>query len=804
MARSEYLGELARDLGYAVRTLRRTSGFAAVAILTLGLGIGANSAIFSVVHGVLLQSLPFRDAEQLHVVSTLYPDGTEYSLSPPDFMSVREEVRALERVEAHYTRMLTLVGVGDPKEVRGTLVSDGLFEMLGVRLALGRSFALEEFQPGAGSVVVLDHGFWQREFGGDRSILGRRLIIGGDAYEVVGVLAPGERLPSHADIYDPLGYDETFSALTDTGRRGEYLSVIGRAAPGASTPQLNADLHRIGTQLQQTFPETNGALTFSSQPLRNVIIGDVRAPLLMLLGAVGFVLLVACANVANLLLARASARRGELAVRAALGAGRGRLLRQLMTESVVLGLAGGLLGLAIAWWGTRALVGAQPADIPRLEEVGVNGTVVLFTLGIALLTSIAFGIAPALQATGLRLTSALREGGRGAGGSGQRMRSGLVIVEMALAVVLLTGAGLLIRSFLELTRVDPGFQVERAMSFRVNLQGDEYADGQQIRDRITELHERIGALPGVAAVGAATTLPLSGLGSLWGFSVPDGPPPPPNVNQEMAVVSVTPDYFRAIGAPLLRGRALSAADHNDAPDVMLINEAGARRWFPGEDPVGRRVNMNGEREIVGVVADMLQRDPGQAAVPQAFVPHAQSTTRSIRIVVRTAGEPLALAPAIRAVVNELDSNLPITAFTPLRQTFESSVARPRFYTSLLTLFAAVALALAATGIFGVMSYAVAQRSREISIRMAVGARATDVLLLIVGRALLLAVAGIALGITAALMLGTVIRSQLYGVALLDPLTIGAVVLVLAGTAAVASYLPARRATTIEPGMALRS
>jgi putative ABC transport system permease protein len=804
MKRSERFAELVRDVAYALRALRRAPGFALVAIVTLGLGIGATSAIFSVVHGVLLESLPWRDADRLHEVRMVYPDGARYpALSAPDFASVREEARVLEQVEAYSTGVFTLLGAGEAREIRGGSVSDGLFAMLGLDFVLGRGFVREEFEPGRGMVAVLDHGYWRREFGGDAGVLGRTFIVGGDAYEVVGVLAPGARLPYEADMYAPLEYDETFSALTDQARRGEYLSVLGRAAPGVTTAQVNGELGRIAAQLQEAFPATNEGLGLEAAPLREVILGDVRTPLLVLMGAVGFVLLVACANVANLLLARASSRRSELAVRSAMGAGRGRLVRQLLTESTVLGLAGGAVGLVIAVWGTRAIVGTTAVQIPRLDEIGVNSTVVLFTFGVALLTGLLFGAIPAIQATGARLTSALREGGRGAGGGGHRVRAALVVAEMALAVVLLTGAGLLIRSFVELTRVDPGFETARTMAFRLSFQGEEYQTGEQIRFRVGELHERIAALPGVAAVGATSTLPLSGLGSMLDFQRVDGPPPPPNVNLEIAVASVTPDYFRTIGVPLVRGRALTAADHADAPRVLLINEAAARRWFPGEDPIGQRVQIGTEREIVGVVADFLQRSPGQPAAAQAYIPHAQYTTRTLRIAVRTAGDPLAHAPVIRSVIRDFDPNLPLPEFTPLRQVVDQSVARPRFYTALLSLFAAVGLALAATGVFGVMSYSVAQRAQEISIRMALGAHTGEVLRLVVGRALLLAAAGIAIGIAGALALGRVIESQLFGVTVFDPLTFAAVVIVLAGSALLASWLPARRAASVEPASALR-
>ncbi|MGH9160122.1 MAG: ADOP family duplicated permease, partial [Vicinamibacteraceae bacterium] len=537
-----------------------------------------------------------------------------------------------------------------------------------------------------------------------------------------------------------------------------------------------------------------------------VIVGDVRTPLLVLLGAVGFVLLVACANVANLLLARASARQSELAVRAALGAGRSRLLRQLLTEAVVLGVAGGALGMALAYGGTKALVAAQPADIPRLEEVGVNGTVLLFTVTVALLTSLMFGLLPALQATRHRLAQALRDGGRGgdASSGGHRIRSTLIVAEIALAVVLLTGAGLLIRSFVELTRVDAGFQPDRAVAFRVALQGDAYDDPQTARLRVAELEDRLRAMRGVSDVAVTTTLPLSGRGSLIDFLVVSAPPPPPNVNREIGITSITPGYFQAIGTPLTRGRLFTDRDHDEAPLVAVVNEAAVGGWFPDRDPIGQRVSMSRQRyEIVGVVGDVLQEHPGQAALPQLFVPYAQRTTRSVRIVVRGAGDLLALVPAMRAEVRSLDRNLAIADVTPLRELLTGSMARPRFYTALLALFAGVALALAVIGIFGVTSYAVAQRTREIGVRMALGAAAGNVVGMIVGRAFALAGAGTLLGLGAALALGRVIQSQLFGVTLFDPVTLGVVALLLVASALVASLWPARRAARLDPSRVLR-
>ncbi|HEX5214405.1 MAG TPA: ABC transporter permease, partial [Vicinamibacterales bacterium] len=760
----------------------RAPGFAAVAVLTLALGVGANTAIFSVVHGVLLKSLPYADAERLYRIRTLYPDGTAYSLSAPDFASIRQDAKAFDRVEAYGQSLLTLLGAGEPREITGAGVSDGLFALAGARLAAGRAFSQDEHHAGREGVVVLQYGFWQQQFGGDAAVVGRSLSLGGQPYTVVGILAKDARLPIEADVYRPLVYDQTFNpANASDARRGEFLGVIGRAIRGVDAAAVDRDMARVGAALQKAFPNTNATLTFNAQLLSETIVGDVRTPLLMLLGAVGFVLLVACANVANLLLARATARQQEMALRAALGASRTRLIRQLVTESVVLGLVGAVVGLGLAWAGTRALVAAQPADIPRLDEVGVDTTVVLFGLGISLVTSLIFGLLPALQATGRSLAQAWRAGDRagGSGRAGHRMRSGLVVAEMALAVMLLMGAGLLIRSFAAMTRVPNGFEADHMLTFRMALQGPRYRAADQLRQRVPELEQRLREIPGVQSVGIATVLPLSGRGSMIDFAVEGAPPPPPDVNAEIATASVTPDYFKTIGARVIRGRAFTDRDTSANPRVALLNEAAVRRWFPDRDPLGKYVLQGGNRiEVVGIVADVQQRDPRTPAAPQLFAPYAQRTTRSLRVVVRTAGDPLAQAPAIRSVIRAIDPDVAISGLAPGSALLDNAVARPRLYTTLLALFAAVALALAATGVFGVMNYAVAQRSREISIRMALGARAGEILRMVIGRALLLASLGVAIGIAAAVALARVIQGQLFGVTVLDPVTLAGVVIVL--------------------------
>jgi predicted permease len=797
--------ELRQDAAYALRLLRRTPGVTAMAVAALALGVGATSAIFSVVHGVLLESLPYRDADTLYRVRMLYPDGTAYTaLSAPDFASVRQDARVFDEVEAYTTGTLTVRGAGEPMEVAGARISDGLLAMLGTDIALGRGFAPEEHAPGRAAVVLLTHGFWQRHYGGANDALGGTVLVGGAPCVIVGVLAPDAAIPVEAELFAPLAYDDTFSAQAAAGRRSEYLAVIGRARPGVDAAGIDAELARLGAALQTAFPGTNQQLTFNAIPLRELVVGNVRLPLLMLLGAVGFVLLVACVNVANLLLARSSARRQELSVRAALGAGRGRLFRQLITEALLLGFAGGALGLGLAYLGTTALVAAQPADIPRLDDVGLDATVVAFTLGLAIATSLVFGTLPAIQATGATLAGGLAAGARaGAGAQGHRLRSTLVVAEIAMAVVLLTGAGLLIRSFVELTRVDPGFTADEAMTFRLLLQGQEYARADQVAGALGRLETDLQSLPGVTAVGAASVLPLGGQGSILSFAVEGAPPPPSNVNAEIAFAIATPDYFRAIGTPVTGGRGLTGEDRADAPAVAVINEAGVRQWFPGEDPIGRFVDVDTRRQIVGVVGDVLQRDVGEPAAPQLFVPHAQRPARGMRVVVRTAGDPLRHAGAVRARIQALDPHLPVPSFVPLSDQVSASLARPRFYAGLLTLFAGLGLVLAATGVFGVMSYAVAQRSREISLRLALGAQPGRVLRSVIGRALLLAATGLTLGLAAAAGLGRAIQGMLFGVPVLDVLTLGSVVVVLGLVAVLASVLPARRAARLDPAGVLR-
>jgi predicted permease len=807
------LNDLCQDARYGLRSFRRQPAFTIAAVLAIALGVGANSAIFSVVRAVLLESLPFRNADRLYRLRMVYPDGAATTtLSAPDFMSIRAMNRTFERVEAYTSGRVTMLGGGDPVEVRVVSVSDGLFDMLGVSTSTGRAFVVGEHAPGRNRTAVLDHGFWRRSFGGDELVLGKSIVVGGASYSIVGVLArgqrlpadvPGARVPSDADVYLPIEYGEAFNANTGVQRRSNYLAVLATARPGVGAALVDEDVRRIAGELQAAYPGTNASLSMNAIPARDLIVGDLRRPLLMLFAAVGFVLLIACANVASLMLARGSARGDELAVRAALGARRGRLLRQLLTEAVLLGLVGGTLGLAIAYAGIRALVAAQPADIPRLDEIALERTVVLFTLAVTLVASLIFGALPALQSTsqvGPGLGTSRRGGG--ADRKSRRMRAGLVVAEVALAVVLLAGAGLMLRSLFALTGVTPGFIAANATSFRIALFGRGY-DLDRVRARVDEFETELRRLPGVGAVGATSTLPMSGPGPRLAFSVVGAPPPAANVNREIGVTSVTPTYLKTIGARFVTGRDFDDRDRPESPMVAIVNEAAVRRWFPDGRPIGRQVEVSGRREIVGVISDVLQGDPKQEPAPQLFVPYSQRPSRSVSFVVRSTGDLSGLTSSILGVGRRLDPAIAVSTTMPLEQLHAAAMARPLFYASLLALFAAAALTLAITGIFGVTCYAVAERRREIGIRLALGATAAGVLRAIVGRAVGLAMFGAAFGLVVVVLAGRVIQSQLHGVTAFDPATFAVVVLLLVTSAAAASFLPARRASQVDPNQTLR-
>jgi putative ABC transport system permease protein len=739
-------------------------------------------------------------------VYTVYPnDDGRYPLSPPDFMSVAAEAGVFSRVAGYASTRRTLTGGGDPAELEAALVTPELMEVLGARPALGRSFAAEEFEPGRTNVVVLSQGSWTQRYASDPAILGRVLTLNGTPHSVIGVLPAGFDFPGGTELYIPVAYTAQFDATTAQGRRSEWISVVARLAPGAAPPDAAPAMAGLSERLRTEFPQTNSLTSLEARPLRDELLGDARTPLLILLGAVGLVLLIAVANVASLMLARATARQGELTVRAALGASRTRLVRQLLTESVVIGLVGGLLGLMLAAWGISALVASAPDGLPRAAEIGMDPRVAAFAVAVSIGAGLAFGLAPAHQ-VGRRLAASLRGGpGTGTARSTHRVRSGLVVGEMALAVVLLVGAGLLIRSFQQLMAVDPGFNAERVVTFPLYLPPAAYESGAPVRNFYGDLIARIDALPGVTSASATSQLPLSGDGNIWSFTaegrdrlVAD------DEVQDLVVRIVHPEYLRTIGAGIQAGRGFSTFDGPDAPGVVLLNEAAVRRYFPDEDPLGISISFGDEgAEVVGIVRDVKQYGLHQGARAEAYIPHAQLSARAMRVVVRTAGDPLALTDALRREVHGLDPNLPVERFLTLDEVVTDAAATQRFLASMVTLFAALALTLAAVGIFGVMSYTVVQRTREIGVRMALGATKERIVGMLLGRGLALAGAGAGIGLLSALLLSGVLRTQLYGVAVTDVLTYGAVTLVLLAVAAAACYLPARRATSVDPMIALR-
>ena len=801
---------LRQDLRYALRRLSAAPMFTAIAVLTLAIGIGANAAIFTVVNAVVLQPLPYAESDRLVGVFHQGQGGDLAVMSPPNFLDVQRLNRSLEKMAAIDESGFTLTGAGDPIRLEGASVSADFFDVLRVRPLLGRPFRADENESGKHKVVVLSHGLWVRRFGGDSGVIGRSVSIDGTPFTVVGVMPAGFSYPEARDLWVPLEYDEVFRV---SNRGAWYLQVVGRLKPGVSATAASADVAAIAAQLARQFPRSNTDLSMSVAPLHGWIVDRSRTALLLLLGAVGFVLLIACANVANLTLARAATREGELAVRAALGARRGRLVRQLLTESAVLALVGGVMGLLVAAWGSDALVRLEPDGVPRLSEVTVNPQVVAFTALMSMLTGLLVGSLPAWQITRGTLVGALREGGRGAltGRRGIRVRHSLVVAEMALAVVLLAGAGLLVNSFIRLQHVNPGFQVGDALTFRLALPEAAY----DTQARRIEFYDRalaqLRALPGVRTVGGVMGLPLSGLRFNISFDIEGHPPAQPGQEPSMEVRVATPDYFKALGIPLTRGRLFTDADRFESPQVVLLSEAAAREYFPGENPLGRRIVLgwkNDQRraggEVVGVVGDVKDLGLDEPAPAEIYLPHAQMGVGQMTMILRSDVPTASLAALVTRTVHGLDPNLPISSLRSLDAIIARSVSQPRFYMLLLGTFAVAALLLAAIGIFGVMSYAVTQQTREFGIRIALGADRRAIVRMVLTRAMLLIALGLGLGVAGALVVGRAMSTLLFDVSPQDPVTLLAVVSLLAGVAFLASYLPARRATRVDPMVALRA
>jgi putative ABC transport system permease protein len=807
---------LLQDIRYGARVLARHRGFTAVAVLTLALGIGANTAIFSVVNELLLRPLPFRDAERLVMLWEISSEGRhQNTTSRANFRAWSEQSTAFEGMAAFSDQRLNLTGDGDPEEVSTQFSTPELFRVLGVDPILGRGITQEDARPGAPDVAVLSYGLWQRRFGGDSRVVGKPIMLNGAPHIVIGVLPAGFQwhIRKRSGTGRPAEVWTVLSMPTEgPATRGRFLSAVARLKPGVSLQQAEAEMKTIAARLEQDAPMYNKGSSAEVIPLREQFVGNVRPALLILLGAVGFVLLIACANVANLMLARAAAREKEIALRTALGAHRLRIVRQLLTESLLLALLGSLLGLGLAWWGTKALVAISPRDLVNLQGVGINLTVLAWTMAVSLATGVIFGLAPALEATRLNLNDALKEGGKGAGGQGtrsRRLRSALVVAEVALALVLLVSAGLLVKSFARLRKIDAGFNTENVLTMVVRLPDGKYKEEQQMVAFFRQATERIGALPGVRSVGMVNFLPLyGGLGSNTGFSVEGRPVLPPGEGPGTNVRVSDPGYFSAMGIPLLRGRNFTDLEASEARHVVLISESLARQHFPGEDPIGKRISVEmfekpNPTEIIGIVGDVRYDSLTDEAEPTVYFPHPELTYEFMTLVIRTAGDPAEMAPAVRGELRAIDSDQPVSDVRTMNQVMADTVSRARFNTLLLGLFAGLATLLAAVGIYGVMNYSVTLRTHEIGIRMALGAQPGQVLLLILRQGLLLTLIGIGIGLGGALALTRLMSGLLFGVETTDLATFAAIVLLLAVVSLIACFIPARRATRVDPLIGLR-
>ncbi|MFY9553402.1 MAG: ABC transporter permease [Blastocatellia bacterium] len=799
------MNTLLQDLRYGIRMLLKNPGFALVAVIALALGIGANAAIFSVVNTVLLRPAPYEDPDRLMVLTENKPPKfPEFSVSPGNFLDWQKQNTVFEKLTAINGAAFILVGEGaEPERIRGARVSAGLFDMLGVNPIHGRTFLEEEDQPGHENVVILSTALWKRRFAADPNVISQPITLSGTSYTVIGIMPPSFGFPDReTDLWTPVA----FTARDAQAHGSHYLSTIGRLKPGVTTEQARTEMNAIALRLSEQYPDTNAGWGINILPMQEHAVRDIKPALLMLLGAVGLVLLIACANVANLLLARATSRQKEIAIRTALGASRGRVARQLLTESVLLALIGGAVGVLLAQWGIGSLLALAPQDLPRVKEVTLDVSVLGFTLLVTLVTGVIFGLVPALQSSRPNLNETLKEGGRGTTGGHHRVRAGLVITEVAMALVLLIGAGLLIRSFYRLQQVNPGFNASRALAVTVSLPGRKYPQPEQRSAFFTQLIEKISALPGVVAVGASQTLPIQG-DYVLGFIIQGRPPYAPGQDPSTNYYAVSPDYFKSMGIPLLRGRVFTDQDRAGTTRVAIINEEMAKKYFPDEDPIGKRIHVTQGpetfREIVGIVGDVKQYGLAQPTTLQTYEPYLQVPFSAMTLVVRADGNPAPLGGAIRSEVLAVDKEQPISRIRPLEQVVSESVSNQRFSMLLLGIFAGVALILAAVGLYGVMSYSVTQRTHEIGIRAALGAQQKDVLKLVVGQGMILALSGVGIGLVAAFALTRVIAKLLFGIGATDPLTFVVIPAILTVVALVACFVPARRATKVDPMIALR-
>ncbi|HST53136.1 MAG TPA: ABC transporter permease [Pyrinomonadaceae bacterium] len=806
---------LLQDLRFGFRMLLKSPGFTAVAVLALALGVAANTAIFSVVNAVLIRPLPYKDPSRLAMVWEYNRTRNQHQnfISPANFIDWKEQSDVFEDAAAYSDWHVNLTGGGEPVEVPIQYATPNLFGVLGVRPILGRDFTADDARPDSPDVVVLSYGLWQRRFGGDTKIVGQSVTLNGTSAEVVGVMPAGFQWfvrkgslsGKPPELWSPFGFGEQ-----QRQRRGRYMAAVARLKPGVTVEQAQGEMNQIAARLEEQYPDFNKGWGVEVTPLREQFAGQIRPALWVLLAAVGFLLLIACANVANLLLARASARRREIAIRAALGASRWRVVRQLLTESLLLALAGGGLGLLLASWGVGLLAALSPRDLIDIGAVKLDLPVLSFTLLITLLTAVVFGVAPALEAASPGAGESLKEGARGSTGGrrSRRLRAAFVVAEIALALVLLVGAGLTVKSFMRLESVSPGFDAEHLLTMRVELPSTKYREDPRVIQFYREATERIGALPGVEAVGAVSFLPFTGPGAATGFTITGHPAPKAGEGPVTEVRVVDAGYFNAMRIPLERGRAFNAEEVTAERHVAVVSESLAQKYFPGEDPIGQRIvvamKQNPEpTEIVGVVPDVKLQTLDDEPKPTVYWPQPELTTNFMTLVVRTKGDPLSLVAAARKEIQAMDAEQPVADVRTMNQLLAESVGRARFSALLLAVFACVALVLAVVGLYGVMSYAVAQRTHEIGIRVALGAQGRDVLGLVVGQGLLLAAVGLALGLAGALALTRLMRSLLYEVSTTDPATYVGISALLLLVALLACLIPARRATKIDPIVALR-
>jgi len=801
---------LLSDVRYAVRNLLRRPGFTIIAVITLALGIGANTAIFSAINALLLKPLPFPELDRVVAVWDKLPSrGVLHNeVTFANYLDLKAQNRSFEQLALYRWWSPNLTGVEPPERIQGFLVTANFFDALGMKPTMGRTFAEEENQPGKDAVAIITHSLWQRRFGGDPEILNKTITINTVVRKVVGVMPEHFNFPKGAEIYAPIAI--TSELMKSRGNHSYY--VIGRLNRGTSIASAQADIDNIMARLEQQFPETNTGWGATAFPLVADTVRTYDTALWIMMGAVAFVLLIACANVANLMLARASGRRKEIALRTALGASRWRIVRQLLTESVIVALIGGGLGVLIGFWGIDALRAGDPGEAskfaPGWYQLGINAPVLLFTLGLSLVSGIVFGLAPALQASKTNLNDSLKEGSRQTSGSSHRLRSSLVVFEFALSLVLLIGAGLLTRSFLALLRTDPGFNPDHVLTMNLVLPGLKYKEDSQRAAFYNELVQRVKAYPGVESAAVVNYLPLAGSNSSDDYLIEGEPEPPPGQENEGRYRVASPDYFRTMGITIVRGRGFTDQDKAGAPPVVMLNEAFVRRHWPNQDPIGKRIRFYGPIErapwmqVVGVIAD-VKHELNLPVTPEYYLPHAQDPWNAMVLVARTSVDPASLAGALRQQVLAIDKDQPVFDVKTMQEVRSISVAVYSFSSVMLGIFAFVALLLASIGIYGVMAFAVTQRTQEIGIRIALGARSADVLKLVVTHGMKLALIGLVLGLGGSWALTRFMEKLLVGVQATDLLTFSAVSVCLLIAALVACYLPARRATKVDPLVALR-